>query len=476
MPWNSKNLSNRTHWFWLLHQKNTLLVVTTMATNESTTAVCKSERVAARIVAADNPVDQHVDQPVDQPVMTSTVALVIPPRPKIGGKQLPTQKHRNRMDTLRSKNLCIKSGNLTELARLSNLPQKTNVSPAKSTRSNFTQGSLKSSIEIENLKAQVVAKKAKKKVPAEAKKKVAGKAGTSPTAALKKIGSFKSTNSKSSKGTTAATDVSTVSKTPSAGSAKSVGSSKTPSGKKKSSYDLDSPFFPGDDDDDRGSRKPRKQSNTNKSKDDNYIGDDNYEQPRPRTTFHDNFHNRASINAMNQTSTAQENHRLLDQSNYLAAELNETRSKYQKLRDDYYDLDSDFEHNNRKYKEKTTAMEDQLKRLTVALALTGKHTKGDISSDTASVIKKLVLEKLWWRVKFVETEEDLIEDTNAIADKLGIADGAERAAWINTYSVVVLNAYNKERQYANNGCFEAAKSKLCAITKILWEIYTNVLC
>jgi hypothetical protein len=227
----------------LLHQKNNLLVVTTMATNESTTAVRKSERVAARIVAAANPVDQHDDHPV----MTSTVSLAITPRPKIGGKQLPTQKHRNRMDSLRSKNLAIKSGNLTELARLSNLPQNNDVSPAKSTRSNFTDGSLKSSVAIENLKEQVAAKNTKKKVPAKAKKKVAGKAGTSPspTAALKKNGSFKSTNSKSSKGTTA-TDVSTVSKTPSAGSAKSVGSSKTPSGKKKSSYDLDSPFLPGD--------------------------------------------------------------------------------------------------------------------------------------------------------------------------------------------------------------------------------------
>jgi hypothetical protein len=141
--------------------------------------------------------------------------------------------------------------------------------------------------------------------------------------------------------------------------------------------------------------------------------------------------------------------------------------KYQKLKDDYDNLDSDYEHNSRKYKEKNAAMEDQLKRLTVALALTGKTAKGEISSDTASVVRKLVLEKLWWGVKFVETEEDLIDDTDTIANELGIADGAERAAWINAYSSVVLNAYNKERQYANNGCFEAAKSKSCAFAKIL---------
>jgi hypothetical protein len=456
-----------------------------MAPNESTTtAVRKSKRVAARIVSAANPdvpmAVAHllnddgtpVDQPVDQPVMNSTVSLAITHRPKTGGKQLPTQLNRNRMDSIRLKNMAIKEGNLTELSRLTNLKPNNNDSPAKSTRTSMTGGSFKSSIEIENLKGQAVATNAKKKAAAK------GKAGKSTKAPLKKDGSFKSTNSKSSKGT-ATTDVSTDSKTPStlAGSTKSVGSSKTPSSKKKSSYDLDSPYFPGNADDEREGHKPRKQSKANnKSKYGNYIEEEDSEQSRARTTFHGNFHERASMNAINQTSTAQENHRLLDQSNYLTSELKETRTKYQKLKDDYDNLDSDYEHNNRKYKEKTAAMEDQLKRLTVALALTGKTAKGEISSDTASVVRKLVLEKLWWGVKFVETEEDLIDDTDTIANELGIADGAERAAWINAYSGVVLNAYNKERQYANNGCFEAAKSKLCAITKILCAMYTNFLC
>jgi hypothetical protein len=119
--------------FSLLHQQHTLLVVTTMAPNESTTAVRKSERVAARVVVAaanrDVPMavahllnddGTTVDQPVNQPVMKSTVSLAITPRPKTGGKQLPTRINRNRMDSIRLKNMAIKEGNLNELSRLNN--------------------------------------------------------------------------------------------------------------------------------------------------------------------------------------------------------------------------------------------------------------------------------------------------------------------------------------------------------------------
>jgi hypothetical protein len=54
-----------------------------------------------------------------------------------------------------------------------------------------------------------------------------------------------------------------------------------------------------------------------------------------------------------------------------------------------------------------------------------------MSTEMVTTVKRLVLEKLWWGTKFIETQEDLIEETKRIADLLGFKDPAEKAMWIS---------------------------------------------
>lgn len=408
------------------------------------------------------------DKQTNEPIMSTPVKLVVGHvRNPSSGKQLST----NRMDLLRRKNLAIREGDMHKLNALNN-------SPAKSTR---TQSTTLSKIDLEALEKEAAAAK-KVKAAAKAAAKKSGvrkkkvvikkkKPSSSPPSTSKSVkstsskGSSKSNSSKGSEKSNA-----------SKGSKGTAASRNSIIGKKPSAYERDEAFVPQDEDDEPTfaknytSKSSRNESPGNISDDTSDITDQ-----AAKTTFHGSFHGRAMTNAISQTPMAQEHHRLVDERNSLVYQLQEIKKKYANLKDDYDALDSDYYDQRDRYKGEVADLKAQLQRMTTSLAMTGKKDMGNMSSEMVATVKRLVLEKSWWGTKFVETQEDLIEETNLIADFLGFNDMAEKAAWISLYSGAVLNAFNKERQYANNGCFEAAKSKLCVFTKMYCNLYTNLL-
>lgn len=381
------------------------------------------------------------------PVMPATVKLdvVRPAVAKPTGKQLPRRPVK-RIDKLRAKNLAIKNGDMAKLHAL-------NDSPAKSTRTQSTQ---RSRISLGTLEKECASLQAKKK----AKKKASGKSNSKSSSSSK--GSTKSTKSNTSK--------------ESVKSNASKGSKGTATSSSSQRLAMINPSSYANDTEWQENDEPNLAVGKSKNKKTSHISDDSdaasYNQPA-RTTFHGNFYDRATSNAMNQTPTAQENNRLQEERNSLLYKLSEMQKKYSHLKEDYEHLDSDYVHQRDRYKDKNEELKDQLERMTTALAMTGKKDKGRMSTEMVTTVKRLVLEKLWWGTKFIETQEDLIEETKRIADLIGFNDPAEKATWISLYSPAVLNAFNRERQYANNCCFEAAKSKLCVFTQIICKMYTN---
>jgi hypothetical protein len=164
---------------------------------------------------------------------------------------------------------------------------------------------------------------------------------------------------------------------------------------------------------------------------------------------------------------AQENNRLIDRNTHLAKRFKELTKKYTELKQNYNSLNDDHHDEVTRTQEENAKLRSEVARLVKLLALSGKKDRGELSAEMEDTIKRLVREKTWWGTKFIESEEDLIEETTIIADYLDFSCNVEKANWIQKYDQTVLLCFNKERQYANAGFFTAAKSKFCVFLEKL---------
>lgn len=231
-----------------------------------------------------------------------------------------------------------------------------------------------------------------------------------------------------------------------------------------------------DEDDDMNKKPPAKDGDMNKkppakTRTSNRLvklySDDDEEQEEerdePQALFQDSYKDRARNNAMDRTPVAQLLTRVSKERDELLLELQSEKKSHALLQDSYERINvmyrSEIEAERKKVEvlfKENNDLTKEVGRLMVAIS-SSKGLVGEISSEKASRVKKMVLEKLWWGTKFIECQEDLIAETTRIADMMEFPTAEEKTKFVTTYAPVVLEGFNSERQYANNGLFDAAK-------------------